>query len=293
MSADTLVPGASNPQNFNRFAYAANNPVLYRDPTGHWIDKGPNDGGNWRDDSPGLVNKPDHSRRPMPKPRKPALPNQGNGRKTNPFIVGTPSFAAPEKPTQTGSFIGPQVNLSTYGTPSFGVSPTQSPTASTAGVSSHANTGSGHVFGGGDYLTVSLTTPFGGGALIWDKTGNFYISAGPGLGPGGAINIFRGEIDRSFGAPGGLVEQLTGNAYDPSVTPQEYLTGVSMGGGGGLILGGQFVWSSTSGFGGEIGATLGAYTGIGVQVPVFMITRSGTPILLPTCDRSSCASVLQ
>ncbi len=35
ISADTLVPGAGNPQNLNRYAYVRNNPVKYVDPTGH------------------------------------------------------------------------------------------------------------------------------------------------------------------------------------------------------------------------------------------------------------------
>ncbi|MFZ5909217.1 MAG: RHS repeat-associated core domain-containing protein, partial [Chloroflexota bacterium] len=33
---DTLVPGAGNPQNLNRFSYVRNNPLRYADPTGHW-----------------------------------------------------------------------------------------------------------------------------------------------------------------------------------------------------------------------------------------------------------------
>ncbi len=35
ISADTIVPGASNPQNLNRYAYVRNNPLKYIDPTGH------------------------------------------------------------------------------------------------------------------------------------------------------------------------------------------------------------------------------------------------------------------
>jgi len=37
---DTLIPGAGNPQNLNRYAYVRNNPLRYADPTGHWIDEG-------------------------------------------------------------------------------------------------------------------------------------------------------------------------------------------------------------------------------------------------------------
>jgi RHS repeat-associated protein len=35
VSADTIVPNPGNPQGLNRFAYVGNNPVLYRDPSGH------------------------------------------------------------------------------------------------------------------------------------------------------------------------------------------------------------------------------------------------------------------
>jgi RHS repeat-associated protein len=35
VSADTIVPGYTNPQSLNRYSYVANNPVRYTDPTGH------------------------------------------------------------------------------------------------------------------------------------------------------------------------------------------------------------------------------------------------------------------
>ncbi len=37
LSADTIVPGADNPQALNRYAYALNNPLRYSDPTGHCL----------------------------------------------------------------------------------------------------------------------------------------------------------------------------------------------------------------------------------------------------------------
>lgn len=37
ISADTIVPYFSDPQSFNRYSYAGNNPIIYTDPTGHVI----------------------------------------------------------------------------------------------------------------------------------------------------------------------------------------------------------------------------------------------------------------
>ncbi|HAV77845.1 MAG TPA: hypothetical protein DCX53_10900, partial [Anaerolineae bacterium] len=34
---DTIIPGAANPQSWNRYSYVHNNPIRYNDPTGHWI----------------------------------------------------------------------------------------------------------------------------------------------------------------------------------------------------------------------------------------------------------------
>jgi hypothetical protein len=45
LSADSIVPGYTNPQNLNRYAYVLNNPVRYNDPTGHkWDDCGDRSG---------------------------------------------------------------------------------------------------------------------------------------------------------------------------------------------------------------------------------------------------------
>jgi RHS repeat-associated protein len=36
-SADTIVPDPTNPQQFNRYTYVLNNPMVYTDPTGHCV----------------------------------------------------------------------------------------------------------------------------------------------------------------------------------------------------------------------------------------------------------------
>ncbi len=38
IQADTVVPGAGNPQALNRYAYVVNNPLRYTDPSGHYTD---------------------------------------------------------------------------------------------------------------------------------------------------------------------------------------------------------------------------------------------------------------
>jgi RHS repeat-associated protein len=40
ISADSIVPGAGNPQKFNRYTFVLNNPLKYTDPTGHREDDG-------------------------------------------------------------------------------------------------------------------------------------------------------------------------------------------------------------------------------------------------------------
>ena len=50
---DTIVPNPGDPQSLNRYSYAANNPVRYTDPSGHYeFEEDPNDPYVWRRDKP-------------------------------------------------------------------------------------------------------------------------------------------------------------------------------------------------------------------------------------------------
>ncbi len=44
ISADSIVPDPFDPQSLNRYAYCQNNPLIYVDPTGHYMDDGAFDG---------------------------------------------------------------------------------------------------------------------------------------------------------------------------------------------------------------------------------------------------------
>jgi RHS repeat-associated protein len=38
ISPDSLIPDPGNPQDLNRYSYTRNNPLKYRDPSGHWVE---------------------------------------------------------------------------------------------------------------------------------------------------------------------------------------------------------------------------------------------------------------
>ncbi len=77
--ADTIVPGAFNPQALNRYAYGLNNPVRYTDPTGHYACDD-------TDCTPGDVNGTGNGTR-QDQPNPPTVPAPtDNGNNQNPDV---------------------------------------------------------------------------------------------------------------------------------------------------------------------------------------------------------------
>jgi hypothetical protein len=88
LSADTIVPGYSDPQNLNRYSYVRNNPLRYNDPTGHMADYGGNEGG-------GGCNSI------LCFPTPPSNPPSGGNITGTPISTSTPASTPTTTPTST------------------------------------------------------------------------------------------------------------------------------------------------------------------------------------------------
>ncbi len=102
LSADSIVPGYTDPQNLNRFSYVKNNPLRYIDPTGHkCVSTGPGD----------CLNdnlKPINGAGGLTLPKKKPGNNNNNGGgwvdnycNTHPGACGTPAPIVTPTPTPT------------------------------------------------------------------------------------------------------------------------------------------------------------------------------------------------
>ncbi|MGI0016661.1 MAG: RHS repeat-associated core domain-containing protein, partial [Nitrososphaera sp.] len=99
LSPDTIVPGAANPQAWNRFSYVVNNPLKYTDPTGHmFIAEGSNKKG-CSDPKYCQNGKPKPQPKPDPKPKPEPKPKDGGGG----TVIG------PRRPTMIGPSLSPVV----------------------------------------------------------------------------------------------------------------------------------------------------------------------------------------
>ena len=98
ISPDSIVSRLTNPQAFNRYSYAINNPLKYTDPTGH----------DWREDPEmGWVNDPDDD------PSDDAGPPGTINPITNPVEVGSPPPSLPTERPAPVSVVSPGPSIPT------------------------------------------------------------------------------------------------------------------------------------------------------------------------------------
>ncbi len=93
IQADTVVPGAGNPQNLNRYSYVNNNPVRYTDPSGH---RDCNPGVDPECDNPFPGRKPTPDQPPTPEPAEEPKPGICDIDPNDPDCTGAPEAPADE-----------------------------------------------------------------------------------------------------------------------------------------------------------------------------------------------------
>jgi RHS repeat-associated protein len=110
LSADTIVPGAANPQNLNRFSYTLNNPLKYTDPSGHWV---------LETDDPVREQRRNANRHQEERERNRRERERANGGNNNPLSLRPSQLAAisvslpiPTLPSSTGT--PPNPNWGTF-----------------------------------------------------------------------------------------------------------------------------------------------------------------------------------
>jgi hypothetical protein len=92
-SADTIVPGYSNPQNLNRYSYVTNNPLRYIDPSGHMrVEDGPQSNG---------CSNPKYCNHGKPKPKEELKKMRNEGIRNKPVLTATVIPIATTTPTPT------------------------------------------------------------------------------------------------------------------------------------------------------------------------------------------------
>ena len=123
LSPDTIVPGAANPQAWNRYSYVLNNPLKYTDPTGHkWKCTGANNDHCYDDgkgEISGMVSAARKHRSKTPTPTTTSTPTAtptATGTSTGcpaPYLC--PATSTPS-PTPTGTpYSGPAIGPANSG----------------------------------------------------------------------------------------------------------------------------------------------------------------------------------
>ena len=226
LSADSMVPNAANPQDFNRYSYVRNNPIRYTDPSGNIpID---------------CYNDPSYCSNTTTLPSSPYKPkpagggnNNNNGGNScsgpNPSVVCIPTpTSQPDLPTIPTTVLDPVVsNGCTSTRPCIGPKP-EDPSWWNLDPSSP------------DYYILSVSAgPIGlpgvTGTLAIDRYKNVY----------GGLGVNYGKSMESFSASltGGFIGSPFDDVIPDPVNIQSFMTGWAINGGIGVGGGGGVTWS--------------------------------------------------
>ncbi len=218
LSADSIVPGSTNPQNLNRYGYVLNNPLRYIDPAGHRPveEQGGTHG----------CSNPKYCQNGKPKiPDKPK-DNHGGGGSGGECGVGGVVDCPP-----ASAGLHTQLNL-----PALPILPTHQCTAAHPCMGPQVGSPYTQNPAMPDYWSLQGTFIILAGSATVDRYGNVYVA--PGVGAGSSI------IEGGSGAfVAGWVDDPFDNTAPTEQQMEEFLQGPAVTVSGGIGGGGGVTWS--------------------------------------------------
>ena len=266
VSADTVVPGPGNPQQFNRYAYALNNPLRYNDPTGHDVGCGGAPDASHCSGynkprpipflQPSLLRMP-VVRRDQPKPVNPFIPTlRPNSRTPRPMGPEAPASRSYEFTDRLPSF--PDLPESFTTSPVIGIGPSQPPQPV------YASQFQGKVcllsFGCEYQVLSAALGPLGPTGSVYFADEGIYVSVGVNASLGSGISLFDGHINGS-------------------VPAERFLVGTSVAINGGLFFGIGHAWSLGTGDADEGGLYVPAGIGIQLSYTILRVSHDGITLM--------------